>query len=333
MWNCSGVFALTLRTVPFRLHCERTQAISRGHRHDTSGDSFGPLATTARVAGERLYHLLRRATTGRQPFLSLENNPAWSAQAPMQITAATLKALTGFRDLDRETFDAVEAISRLIEVPGDAILCRQGAPPEQLHYLLDGQVALTQTAANGDVAVIDVLRPVSGIALATVVTGLTHQMTARTLTTSRLLAIRAAPLRALIGLRSSLAATMLQGLSLDLNAVTRHVIDLKLRTAAQRLGCYLLRQAHDCAGSQAEFRLPISKRLLAGQIGCRHESLSRAFMLLREVGVETRGGWVVLRDIDRLRRYAALDDPMPETADSADLLRSAQAFSDAFNLR
>jgi CRP/FNR family transcriptional activator FtrB len=251
----------------------------------------------------------------------------------MQTTATMLDTLPGFRFLDRETFGAVEAISRLIEVPGEFMLCRQGAQPDALHYLLDGQVALSQTAGNGDVALIDVLRPVRGIALANVVTDLAHQMTARTLTLCRLLEIRAAPLRALIGLRSSLATTMLQGLSLDLDAVTRHVIDLKLRTAAQRLGCYLLRLAERVPGNQAEFRLPIPKRLLAAQIGCRHESLSRAFMLLRDVGVETHGGRVILRDLDMLRRYAGPDDPAPEAAAPEDLHRSARAFSDAFNLR
>jgi CRP/FNR family transcriptional activator FtrB len=126
---------------------------------------------------------------------------------------------------------------------------------------------------------------------------------------------------------------MLQGLSFDLNAVTRHVIDLKLRTAAQRLGCYLLRLAQHVPGNQAEFRLPIPKRLLAGQIGCRQESLSRAFGLLRVMGVETRGGRIILHDIDMLRRYAAPDDPTPEIAAAADLQRSAEAFSDAFSLR
>jgi CRP-like cAMP-binding protein len=251
----------------------------------------------------------------------------------MQITDAALRILPGFRDMDQGTFAEVEAITRLIEVPGESVLCRQGSPPDTLHYLLDGQVTLTQAAANGDVAVIDVLRPVCGIALANVVTGLAHQMTAQALGVSRLLEIRAEPLRALIERRSSLAATMLQGLSLDLNTVTRHVIDLKLRSTGQRLGCYLLRLVQHVPGNRAECRLPIRKRLLAGQLGCRHENLSRAFALLREVGVETHGGRVILHDIDRLRRYAIPDEPTLETAAAADLLRSAQAFSDAFNLR
>lgn len=251
----------------------------------------------------------------------------------MLLAAATFDTLPGFRTLDADTLDAVQAISRLIEVPVNALLCRQGTASEALHYLLDGQVTLTQETSNGEVAVIDVLRPVRGIDLGNVVTGQAHQMTARALTASRLLELRAEPLRALIGQRPSLAATMLQGLSLDMTMVTRHVIDLKLRTATQRLGCYLLRLAWGATGNHAEFRLPVRKGLLAAQIGCRQENLSRAFAMLRECGVETHGGRVILHDMERLRHYAVPDDLPPEQEATAGLSRSARAFRDAFSLR
>lgn len=251
----------------------------------------------------------------------------------MQLTLETLEALPGFGELDPDTLGDIEAISRLVEVPGNAVLCRQGSPSDSLHYLLDGQVSLTQASANGDVAVIDILRPVRGIDLANVVIGEAHQMTARAVTMSRLLEVRAEPLRTMIGERPSLVGTMLRGLSFDLDSVTRQVIDLKLRTATQRLGCYLLRLAHDTPYNRAEFRLPVQKRLLAAQIGCRQENLSRAFAALRESGVETHGGRVILHDIDLLRRYAQPDESAPEMEPRSGLLRSAKAFSDAFSLR
>jgi CRP-like cAMP-binding protein len=249
----------------------------------------------------------------------------------MLMTAATLESLPGFHGLDADTLEAVQAISRLIEVPGDAVLCHQGSPPEALHYLLDGQVTLSQAAGNGDVAVIDVLQPVRGIDLANVVTGEVHQVTARALTPSRLVEVCAAPLRDLVGRRPSLARTMLQGLSFDLTTVTRHVIDLKLRTATQRLGYYLVRLAANAAENRAEFRLPVRKGLLAELIGCRQENLSRAFAVLRDHGVETHGGRVILHDIDALRRYALADEAAAAT--QSGLARSAKAFSDAFALR
>jgi len=249
----------------------------------------------------------------------------------MLMTGETLQALPGFGDLDADTFDAVEAISRMIDVPGDAVVCRQGSAPDALHYLLDGRVTLSQVAGNGDVALIDVLEPVRGIDLANVVTGQAHQVTARALTPSRLLELSAAPLRELIGRRPSLATTMLRGLSFDMTAVTRHIIDLKLRTATQRLGHYLLRLAANATSNRADFRLPLRKGLLAELIGCRQENLSRAFAVLRDCGVETHGSRVILHDIDRLRCYALPDSQAP--GQTSGLSKSAEAFSNAFNLR
>jgi CRP-like cAMP-binding protein len=50
----------------------------------------------------------------------------------------------------------------------------------------------------------------------------------------------------------------------------RQVKDLKLRTAAQRLGCYLLARAKDPE------QLPFNQRLLAARLSCCQENLSRA---------------------------------------------------------
>ena len=61
------------------------------------------------------------------------------------------------------------------------------------------------------------------------------------------------------------------------------VRDLKLRTAAQRLGCYLLARVKDGEAVKADFRLPFDKGLLAARLGCRQENLSRAFATLRDL--------------------------------------------------
>jgi CRP/FNR family transcriptional activator FtrB len=90
--------------------------------------------------------------------------------------------------------------------------------------------------------------------------------------------------------------------------LVRQVCDLKLRTTAQRLGCYLLALSTDPSANTASLRLPFDKRLLAARLGCRQENLSRAFAALRNQGVETHGSRVILHDIARLRDYSEPDD-------------------------
>jgi len=88
----------------------------------------------------------------------------------------------------------------------------------------------------------------------------------------------------------------------------RQVCDLKLRTTAQRLGCYLLALSKDQTATTASMRLPFDKRLLAARLGCRQENLSRAFAALRSLGVETHGSRVILHDVARLRDYSEPDE-------------------------
>ncbi len=115
-------------------------------------------------------------------------------------------------------------------------------------------------------------------------------------------------------------------LSRDYRDLVRQIRDLKLRTTAQRLGCYLLALVPDPGAHAADLRLPFEKGLLAARLGCRQENLSRAFAALREFGVETRGARVSLRDIPRLTAYAMPDYLTdPELARAGAIAESAPA--------
>lgn len=237
-----------------------------------------------------------------------------------------LETCPGLEYLEQSLSQHLAGISRIIEVASNAVLCRQGAPADTLRYLLEGQVALTQTGAGGEQAVIDVVHPVSSLALTSVVTGEPHIMTAQAMKPSRLLEIPAAPLRQLVDTEPSLAITMLRGVSVDVEAATRQVLDLKLRNSAQRLGCYLLSLVDGSGAPPIQLRLPYPKRLLAARLGCRYENLSRAFAVLRAVGVETHGARVILHDLAALQTFAGADVPLLLTPTQ----RAAKAFSQAF---
>ena len=126
---------------------------------------------------------------------------------------------------------------------------------------------------------------------------------------------------------------MMRAMSAELGNMTRQVVDLKVRVAAQRLGTYLLSQVKEPAATKADFRLPITKGLLAPWLGCRAENLSRAFMALRAYGVETHGSRVLLHDVSRLRAYAGAIEPRPTDSEAIARTTVEKVFSDAFRLR
>jgi CRP/FNR family transcriptional activator FtrB len=226
----------------------------------------------------------------------------------MQTTVDLIGAVPLFERLDTDLRARLDAITTVITVLPDAVLSQQGAMPEALHVLLDGQVALSSTAADGTTALIEVLHPIDHFVLASVLSRLPYLMTARAVTRARLLAIDAAGLLDLVEHEAQLANTLLRSVSREFRTMVRQVRDLKLRTAAQRLGCYLLARVKDGEATRADFRLPFDKGLLAARLGCRQENLSRAFATLRAYGVETHGSRVILHDIPRLKALAVPDD-------------------------
>jgi CRP/FNR family transcriptional activator FtrB len=221
---------------------------------------------------------------------------------------ALLRQAPVFRELDDRLLARIGGISTVLTLPEGEQICRQGDPADRLFVLLSGQVVLSNTAPNGTSAVVEVIPPGGHFVLATVLARLPLLMNAHTVTPSRLIAIEAASLLALLHTEASLATALLRAEAMDFSSLVRQVCDLKLRTTAQRLGCYLLALSKDHAANTASLRLPFDKRLLAARLGCRQENLSRAFAALRSLGVETHGSRVILHDIARLRDYSAPDE-------------------------
>lgn len=228
--------------------------------------------------------------------------------ADMQPAFDVLGTIPLFERLQPSLRQRIEAISETIEVGAEHVLSQQGGLATHLHVLLEGQVALSSTAADGTTALVEVLHPLDHFVLASVLSRLPNLMTARTVGPARLIAVDADGLMDIVEHEAAVANALLRSVSREFRTMVRQVRDLKLRTAAQRLGCYLLARVQDGTAVQAEFRLPFDKGLLAARLGCRQENLSRAFAALRSYGVETHGSRVILHDIPRLKALAVPDE-------------------------
>ncbi|WP_428489429.1 cyclic nucleotide-binding domain-containing protein [Rhodopila sp.] len=220
----------------------------------------------------------------------------------------TLRTAPLLRDLPDPVLDQLAAISKVVNVAEDDEICRQGDPADELIVVLDGQLAGSSTAANGTTAVVEVIRSGETLGLATLLARLPRLLGVRAVTPSRLLSIDAQGLLALVEQEPSLVTALLRAQASEFHALVRQVCDLKLRTTAQRLGCYLLSLTTEHQANATALRLPFDKRLLAARLGCRQENLSRAFAALRGFGVETHGARVILHDIASLKAYSEPDD-------------------------
>ncbi|MDQ2633527.1 MAG: helix-turn-helix domain-containing protein, partial [Pseudomonadota bacterium] len=130
-----------------------------------------------------------------------------------------------------------------------------------------------------------------------------YPVSGRTVSDARLLAI---PSRAIVEMtRANPAAClgMLASMSLHLKKLVDQIEELKARTGPQRLAGFLVELAPVAQGS-CTIVLPYEKLLVAGRLGMKPESLSRAFQRLRTVGVRSSQHSVAIGDVKRLAEFA-----------------------------
>jgi CRP/FNR family transcriptional regulator, transcriptional activator FtrB len=220
-----------------------------------------------------------------------------------------------FQSLGEDDLNVLLGDAVVHDQPADTVLFRQGRRPDFLHVLIEGRVGLMGVGIDDRQVVVEFMEPGESFILAAVLTDAPYLMAARTIQRSRVLLIPAGTLREHVSANARLAVGMLASLSRHYRMMVRQVKDLKLYSATERLGCYLLALGEQGAGGRdgpVTVMLPVEKALLATRLGTTPENLSRAFANLRSAGVTTSGGTVTIVDMVRLRNACALAAAIPD---------------------
>ncbi len=100
--------------------------------------------------------------------------------------------------------------------------------------------------------------------------------------------------------------SMLASTSQHLHMLIQQIEQLKAHTGVQRVAEFLLEQTSSVSGS-CMLQLPYDKALIAGRLGIKPESLSRAFQRLREHGVDIQQNRAVIEELRDLRKLIDKD--------------------------
>lgn len=185
-------------------------------------------------------------------------------------------------------------------LPEDTVLCRQGERAQFLHIVVSGRVGLFGEAADKE-ALIEIFGPGDAFIVPAVMLGAPYLVTARLLDEGQILMWPADAFRVEVRKNLSLALGVALQLSGYWRALVAQIKDLKLLAATERLSALLLALAPRTSGP-ATVTLPGGRRLVAGWLGVTPQSLSRAFAVLRPLGVTGGGREVTIADPTRLRQ-------------------------------
>lgn len=78
---------------------------------------------------------------------------------------------------------------------------------------------------------------------------------------------------------------------------------LSTLSAAQRLGCFLLRLCHAQVNGGKTLEIPVEKNILAAYLGMKPETLSRSQQQLKPLGITVHGAQITIDDVSRLREF------------------------------
>lgn len=210
-----------------------------------------------------------------------------------------------FREMQDEQRERIFSGSFLQVFPPQLTLFELGQYPDFLHVLIDGLVELNATSAGRDTTM-RIVEPVTSFILAAAVTDMPYLMSARTLTSSRILLIPAALVREVVKQDCALMQATMRELALAYRDMVRALTDMKLRQSAERLGNLVLQQERR-QGGKGTVRLRAEKRLVASLLGMTPENLSRAFAVLGQHGLEVDGALVRITDGAALKHFARPD--------------------------
>lgn len=184
----------------------------------------------------------------------------------------------------------------------DGLLFSLGDPADRFFVVVKGAVKLFMISADGHETIIEIIGAGNSFAEAALFGSRRFPVNAEAMAGARLITIDAATFLRQLEENRQLSLDILAAMGRWQLRLMAELRQLKANSPAQRLGWYLLQMADSPVGT-ARIKLPYRKSIIARRIGITPESLSRALGRLAELGVETAGDEVLIRDVQRLSEY------------------------------
>lgn len=202
-----------------------------------------------------------------------------------------------FRQLGRDHLAQLAKQATIVNLRRGDLLCRRGQPLASLYGVAQGQVKLVLRAGNGDERVLRIAGPGDTFAEAMVLRPRLAPFDAIALCDSVALELPARPLTALLERDALFSRTMLVYLADRMHQLVAQIESSALLNARQRIASYLIGLAED--GNRVH--LPVTKTLIASQLGVTKETLSRLLREFSDQGlIQVRNRDVHVRDRARL---------------------------------
>ena len=212
-----------------------------------------------------------------------------------------------FEGVPAAAVERLLATATVHRLPRGATLVGQGQTDlPVIHILVSGSVGLRAVTEDGDATLLGILRPGAVFLLTPLLLGAASDVSAETLTSTRVVAIPTVEFRRVLLTEPALSAAALRLMAAHCRDLAEQLVDVKLRGAEERLTRFLRqRAATGPRDAAAPVEMPEPKSAVALRLGMTPESLSRSLGALARRDVirhQKDGGLALLRAAPPLAR-------------------------------
>lgn len=207
-----------------------------------------------------------------------------------------------FKGLAQEDITNLLKNAVVIEEEKGSLLFSQGDPANRFYILLDGRVKLFTANEDGEESIVEIFNPVCSFAEAAMFASGRFPVNCETVLRTRLVRVDGDHFLRSLKDTPRIGQTILKKISMRYRHLLHEIIQLKTQSPAQRLGAFFLSLAEENEDGTA-VALPYDKNLIAARVGMKPESLSRALVRLRDIGVDCRKKELIVADLDKLRAF------------------------------
>ena len=217
----------------------------------------------------------------------------------LQNTLRSCRLFAGLTGSDLDTICQL-TVSKALE--RGEYLFQEGGPSVGFYIVQSGAINVHRILASGKEQIIHVFRAGETFAEATLATETGYPADARAMESSVVLLIQKAGFRSLLQRQPELSLRMLASMSGHLRTLVTQLEDLTVKDVETRLANWLVKRCPSPIGSApSEISLPMTKRMLAAELGTVGETFSRTLAKFREQGlIAVRGRTITVLDPERL---------------------------------
>jgi CRP/FNR family transcriptional activator FtrB len=250
---------------------------------------------------------------------SMENEPHIAPTA-----RAALGATPWLDGVSEVTLDRLAGQSVFHRVPAGSQLFEQAETPAFALFLVAGSVELLGVRGR-DEHLVELVRAPDLLLPAAVLSHQPYLLRARVLDEAHLVMIQAETFRRAVAGDHTFCLAVLACQAAQCRRQVKQAKGVRLRSAEERVGCYLLALAGD-ERNVRPIRLPLEKRLIASQLDMTRETFSRALAMVVRHGLRVEGDLLTVEDPAAARDRFRLD-PLIDGNETINPLRCERSAS------